>query len=96
LAPSAAGGITVLSKQWALTVAMQAQADGSIQPCVKARATIARGSASLTASVNVAPNDVAEKVTGSLQWASAVSPIAVKVSASTAGSVTVGMSVTSL
>ncbi len=95
-APTATGGITLLSKDWAFSVAMRSQPDGTFQPSVNARATVMRGASSLTAAVNVAPNDVAEKVTASLQWASAVSPIAVRLSASTAGSVTVGMSVTSM
>ncbi len=95
-APTAAGGITLLSKEWAFSIAMRAQADGTVQPCVNARATVMRGAASLTAAVNVAPNDSTEKVTASLMWASQVSPVAVKLSASTAGSVTVGMSVTSM
>lgn len=95
-APSAAGGITLMSKQWALTLAMRAQADGSVQPYLNAKATVMRGTSSLTALVNVAPSDSREKMTGSLQWASAVNPLAVRVSASSAGSVTVGMSISSM
>lgn len=95
-APTASGGVTLLSKQWALTLAMRSQADGTVQPCATARATMMRGENQVSAQVSVAPADAVDKVTGSVAWASAASPVAVRVSGSSAGTLTVGMSISSM
>ena len=94
--PTTMSGFSLMSKSWALGVTMKTQPEGPPQPCVNARATVVTGPTSLTAQIKVTPGDTLEKVTGNVMWASTKSPVAVNVSASTRGSVSVGVSVHSM
>ena len=95
-APTTMGGFSLTSKSWALGLSMKTQPDGPPQPCVNAKATLVNGPASLTAQVKVTPGDSLEKVTGNVMWASTRNPVAINVSASSKGLVSVGLSVSSM
>lgn len=94
-APTMVGGVSVSARGWAVGLTMRAGTDGQLQPSVNARATMVSGPSSLTAQIKVAPGDALDKVSGNLMWASTRVPVAVNVSASTRGSLSVGVSVTS-
>jgi hypothetical protein len=94
--PTTVGGLSLSAPNWMVGVTMKTQPDGVPQPCVNARATLVTGPSLLTAQLRVSPGDAAEKVVGSVRWASTKVPVAVSLSASTIGSVSVGVSVSSL
>jgi len=90
------GGVTLLARNWSVSVGMRSQPEGPLQPCVNARAILVHGPSTVIAQVKVTPSDAKEKVTAGVMWASTKSPVAVNVNASTKGSLSVGVSVSTL
>jgi hypothetical protein len=90
------GGVSLIARNWSVGVSMRSQPEGPLQPCVNARAILVQGPSTVIAQVKVTPSDAKEKVTAGVGWASTRSPVAVNVVASTRGSVSVGVSVSTL